>query len=171
MTQSSQLSEREKEVVQHLLQGKTNKQIAKSLSISDRTVEFHLKNIYAKSQVSSRIELILQLGNSTGNVLSEKLGHSTVENREEKAENRDGYSSPMDLGTVFRETVSTISQESIMKNHGTLYIASGILWATAIIAAAVVGAPTVLSVVLLPTLAVAALFVMESTLKASASDV
>jgi LuxR family maltose regulon positive regulatory protein len=58
----AQLSKREKEVVQLVLQGKSNKQIALALNISVRTVEFHLKNIYAKLQVSSRIELILRLG-------------------------------------------------------------------------------------------------------------
>lgn len=49
-----------------LLQGKSNKQIALMLDISERTVEFHLKNIYARMQVNSRVELILKLGKSTG---------------------------------------------------------------------------------------------------------
>jgi DNA-binding CsgD family transcriptional regulator len=59
------LSKREKEVVQLLLQGKSNKQIALALRITIRTVEFHLKNIYDKFQVGSRTELILNLGEST----------------------------------------------------------------------------------------------------------
>ena len=59
------LSKREKEVLKLVLQGKSNKQIALSLAISVRTVEFHLKNVYAKFQVSSRIELILKLGHAT----------------------------------------------------------------------------------------------------------
>ena len=48
-----QLSKREMEVVELVLQGKSNKQIASSLVISVRTVEFHIKNIYAKFHVSS----------------------------------------------------------------------------------------------------------------------
>ena len=52
MVQVNQLSEREKEVVKLLLQGKSNKLIALSLGISASTVEFHLKNVYAKFQVS-----------------------------------------------------------------------------------------------------------------------
>ena len=66
MAQSNQLSSRESEVVKLLLEGKSNKLIASALGISDRTVEFHLKNIYAKYQVSSRMELVLKLGQSTG---------------------------------------------------------------------------------------------------------
>ena len=65
MAQSENLSDREWDVVNLLLEGKSNKLIASSLKISESTVEFHLKNIYAKCQVSSRTELILKLGKST----------------------------------------------------------------------------------------------------------
>jgi DNA-binding NarL/FixJ family response regulator len=61
MIQNVELSKREKEVIELLLKGKSNKQIALSLDISVHTVEFHFKNIYTKLQVSSRIELILKL--------------------------------------------------------------------------------------------------------------
>ncbi len=60
----SLLSNREQEVAALLLQGKSNKHIAAALQITQNTVEFHLKNIYAKLQVSSRTELMLKLGNS-----------------------------------------------------------------------------------------------------------
>ena len=78
MEQIGLLSRREKEVTTLLLQGKSNKQIALSLGVSERTVEFHLKNIYTKLQVSSRVELILKLGKTTGGII-EKLGESTVD--------------------------------------------------------------------------------------------
>lgn len=65
MTQPDQLSDREWEVVKLVLEGKSNKQIASSLHISERTVEFHLTNIYSKLQVGSRTELIVKLGEST----------------------------------------------------------------------------------------------------------
>jgi DNA-binding CsgD family transcriptional regulator len=116
MAQLSQLSKREREVVNLLLQGKSNKLIAGSLGISDRTVEFHLKNIYAKYQVSSRIELILKLGNSTGKVEIEKLGDSTVDSLGESAENRDTRNSRTDWVPSFRDTVSKIGKELEMKN-------------------------------------------------------
>ena len=40
MAQFNELSKREQEVVQHLLEGKSNKLIALSLGVSDRTVRW-----------------------------------------------------------------------------------------------------------------------------------
>lgn len=116
MTQLNKLSHREWEVTQLLLQGKSNKLIALSLGISVRTVEFHLKNIYAKFQVSSRIELILKLGNTTGMFETKKLGHSTVDGNGESAENRDRLNLRMGWAILFKDTISTISKELDMKN-------------------------------------------------------
>jgi DNA-binding CsgD family transcriptional regulator len=115
MTQVDQLSKREREVVKLLLEGKSNKLIALSLGISERTVEFHLKNIYAKFQVSSRIELILKLVNTTGGAKIENLGYSTVERLGENTENRGRVNSLKVWTTSFRATVSIIGKELIMK--------------------------------------------------------
>jgi DNA-binding CsgD family transcriptional regulator len=103
MTQFPRLSNREQEVVQHLLEGKSNKLIALSLNVSERTVEFHLKNIYSKCEVASRVELIL------------KLGDSTVAGRAETAENRDGLNL-WHWATSLKEAVSKIGKELKMKN-------------------------------------------------------
>ena len=54
-------SEREQQVIEHLIQGKSNKQIALALGISVRIVEFHLGNIYARLEVSSRTEAAMKL--------------------------------------------------------------------------------------------------------------
>jgi DNA-binding CsgD family transcriptional regulator len=115
MKQSIQLTNRETEVVKLLLQGKSNKLIALSLGISDRTVEFHLKNIYAKFQVSSRIELILNLGNATGYTDIGIPGSSTVNSLGENTDNRDKLDPPMDGSKSYRDTVSIIGKELIMK--------------------------------------------------------
>lgn len=115
MAQFDKLSAREREVVKLLLQGKSNKLIAWSLGISDRTVEFHLKNIYAKFQVSSRVELILELGKTPGKFEFENLGDSTVVDTLESAENGDRLDSQMNWVTSFRVTVSIIGKELIMK--------------------------------------------------------
>src|SRR5687768_13268042 len=82
MARTDQLSKREREVVELLLQGKSNKQIALGLGIAESTVEFHLKNVYAKLKVSSRAEAILKLGKSTGRI-DENLGESIVERKSE----------------------------------------------------------------------------------------
>jgi len=87
MTQTDSLSQREQEVVELLLQGKSNKQIALTLGIADSTVEFHLTNVYAKLQVSSRTEVFLKLGKSTGRTTTDKPGKSRVDEMGESADN------------------------------------------------------------------------------------
>src|SRR5689334_5349597 len=59
-----QFSERENQVVNHLMEGKSNKEIALALGISLRTVEFHLSRVYKKLGVTSRTEAALQLSKS-----------------------------------------------------------------------------------------------------------
>jgi DNA-binding CsgD family transcriptional regulator len=86
MAQSNELSKREKEVAELLLQGKSNKQIALALGISEHTVEFHLKNIYKKRGVGSRAEAIIELGKSMGTSIV-KLGETIVDIVEENTDN------------------------------------------------------------------------------------
>ncbi len=50
------LSTRELEVLSHVSQGLSNKQIAQSMYLSVRTVENHLSKIYSKLNVNSRTE-------------------------------------------------------------------------------------------------------------------
>jgi DNA-binding NarL/FixJ family response regulator len=51
-----QLTPREMDVLQLLAEGLSNKQIAQRLSVSPRTVNFHLDNVYSKLHVTSRTE-------------------------------------------------------------------------------------------------------------------
>jgi len=66
MTKNFQFTETEKKVVELLMQGKSNKDIARALSIKVTTVEFHIGNIFTKLDVHSRTEAMAQLGKSTG---------------------------------------------------------------------------------------------------------
>jgi len=52
------LSDRELAVLVELAEGRTNKEIAGRLSVSDETVKFHLRNVYRKLAVSSRTDAI-----------------------------------------------------------------------------------------------------------------
>ena len=54
----AQLSEREKEVAGMIVQGLTNKEIGRALSLSPRTVETHRANLFAKLQAESLAQLI-----------------------------------------------------------------------------------------------------------------
>ncbi|OQW87906.1 MAG: DNA-binding response regulator [Rhodoferax ferrireducens] len=56
------LSPREREVLEELIRGHFNKNIADHLGITARTVEFHRANIFEKMGVSSAIELAHKLG-------------------------------------------------------------------------------------------------------------
>jgi DNA-binding CsgD family transcriptional regulator len=83
------LTERENEVAGLLLKGLSNKQIARNLHISERTVEYHLTNIYTKLGVRSRTEAISVLWKSLGRVQEFKPGESTVDFRPENLDNQD----------------------------------------------------------------------------------
>ncbi|MBW5410817.1 LuxR family transcriptional regulator, partial [Brachyspira hampsonii] len=52
------LTKREKEILSYLLDGKTNKEVSLILSISLNTVNNHVANIYEKSGVKNRVELV-----------------------------------------------------------------------------------------------------------------
>lgn len=59
------LTERECEVFHLLLQGKSNREIAETMFISENTVKTHVKNIFRKYKVSSRMELVNAVLNKT----------------------------------------------------------------------------------------------------------
>ena len=115
-TQSKDLSKRERDEVELLLQGKSNKQIAFALGIAESTVGFHLKNIYAKLQVSSRAEAIL------------KLGETTVES-ESRSDHTGGMFILWKQWVLFvKETVSMIKKEIEMKNRFFSYFFGGLIF-------------------------------------------
>ncbi len=57
-TDTNRLSDRERQVLQLAAGGAANKTIAKELSMSTRTVEAHMRNIFEKLGVSSRTEAV-----------------------------------------------------------------------------------------------------------------
>ncbi|EDM78656.1 putative transcriptional regulator [Plesiocystis pacifica SIR-1] len=59
------LTAREQDIVEGILAGQRNAQMAKTLGISQATVKWHLHNIFTKTEVQDReslLRLILQLG-------------------------------------------------------------------------------------------------------------
>ena len=62
------LSAREIQILDFITRGLTNKEIAKALRIAPETVKWHLKHVYEKLQVSSRIQAVQKItsGGSNG---------------------------------------------------------------------------------------------------------
>jgi two-component system nitrate/nitrite response regulator NarL len=50
------LTERERQILEHLARGESNKTIARALDISHDTVKLHVRHILAKLNLSSRVE-------------------------------------------------------------------------------------------------------------------
>ncbi|SFS89840.1 response regulator transcription factor [Saccharopolyspora flava] len=56
----SPLTKREKEVLDHLARGRSNRQIGRALGISERTVKNHLRNIFTKLGVGDRTSAVVK---------------------------------------------------------------------------------------------------------------
>lgn len=59
------LTVREKHFLHLLAGGASNRQIAATLSVSENTVKYHLKNVYSKFSVKTRVQAVnaaIQLG-------------------------------------------------------------------------------------------------------------
>lgn len=54
------LTDREREVLRELIEGKTKKQMGKSLFLSEHTVDTHLRSIYTKLHVHSRTAAVVK---------------------------------------------------------------------------------------------------------------
>lgn len=58
---TSSLTRRETEVLEHLVRGACNKEIAQALGIMESTIKSHLQTVYSKMGVRGRLELVLQV--------------------------------------------------------------------------------------------------------------
>ena len=56
----TQVTQREREVLDQLVHGRSNRQIATSLGISERTVKNHLRNMFAKLGVTDRTSAVVK---------------------------------------------------------------------------------------------------------------
>lgn len=55
-----QLTSRETDILQHLLKGWTNKEIAAALGACEQTVKVHMKNLLAKTGIATRTGLVMK---------------------------------------------------------------------------------------------------------------
>ena len=64
---SAPLTARELEIAELVAAGRTNREVAEQLVVSTRTIEAHLRNIYGKLDVRSRVELAREVQRMEGN--------------------------------------------------------------------------------------------------------
>jgi DNA-binding CsgD family transcriptional regulator len=74
------LSNREAEVAELVSKGLSNKEVANQLFVTEKTVKFHLTNIYKKMSVKSRAQLIVWCLPHLGFVENEARTEQTVQN-------------------------------------------------------------------------------------------
>jgi DNA-binding NarL/FixJ family response regulator len=53
------LSNRQKEVASLVAEGYSNKEVASQLNVQDKTIKFHLTDIYKKFKIKSRLQLAI----------------------------------------------------------------------------------------------------------------
>jgi DNA-binding NarL/FixJ family response regulator len=58
--EAEKLSTREREILELIIRGLSNKEIADRLSVSISTLRWHLKQIYKKLHVHSRVEVVIK---------------------------------------------------------------------------------------------------------------
>ncbi len=61
MVDTKHLSQREREIASLVITGASNKQIARELAISEKTVKNILTNVFAKTNTCCRTELAVEL--------------------------------------------------------------------------------------------------------------
>jgi hypothetical protein len=109
------------------MQGKSNKQIALVLGISENTIEYHLKNLYAKLHVHSRTEAILKLGKSVG-VVEDEFRESVVDSGDGNPDNNGRFILWKRWVSLIRDTASAIKEEIEMKNRLLTYALGGLVF-------------------------------------------
>jgi DNA-binding CsgD family transcriptional regulator len=146
---------READVIAQLLQGKSNKQIALELGISNRAVEFHLSSIYTKLGVSSRAEAIIRLKDdsfreSVEQSLSGNLRDLTVDYTPTAEQNGD------QLNSIRRRAMTKKILIGVLLVLGAFTIAFLLITSTKGSQASVAAQPTetAMQVVVIPTLTI-----------------
>lgn len=112
------LSNREAEVAELVSKGLSNKEVANQLFVTEKTVKFHLTNIYKKMNVKSRAQLIVWCLPHLGFVESE----ARVEASAVQAATQASYTQTIPAGS---STVTTLPGSGLNRNNGNSDIGMG----------------------------------------------
>ena len=104
------LSRRETEVVVLVLQGLTNKQVADKLCVAEKTVKFHLTNIYKRMKISRRSQIVwtLPLGDFVEKFREKSVASTAQVNSENETSSNEAEEISIPKGC---STVNDIPQE------------------------------------------------------------
>lgn len=112
------LSNREAEVAELVSKGLSNKEVANQLFVTEKTVKFHLTNIYKKMNVKSRAQLIVWCLPHLGFVENE----ARVENNAVQAATQASYTQTIPAGS---STVTTLPGAGLNRGNGNSDIGMG----------------------------------------------
>ena len=94
------LSNREAEVAELVSKGLSNKEVANQLFVTEKTVKFHLTNIYKKMNVKSRAQLIVWCLPHLGFVENERVAQGSTNAQAAQAQNNQTTTIPAGSATV-----------------------------------------------------------------------
>lgn len=108
------LSNREAEVAELVTKGLSNKEVANQLFVTEKTVKFHLTNIYKKMNVKSRAQLIVWCLPHLGFV--EREERPAVDQNQINANQAQAQSIPVGSTTVMGLPTSGINRGGFGNN-------------------------------------------------------
>src|SRR5215213_8396090 len=101
---TSQISEREREILRLVATGATNQQIAHQLNISINTVKVHLRNIFGKIGVASRTEATVYAVRSGLVQISEAAAITPTAVADAPPEEAEPLLAPLNAADIFADT-------------------------------------------------------------------
>lgn len=108
------LSNREAEVAELVTKGLSNKEVANQLFVTEKTVKFHLTNIYKKMSVKSRAQLIVWCMPHLGFVeKEERQSQATTAPTQEAAQPSSEMANTIPAGNA------TVGQSNPINNIGS----------------------------------------------------
>ena len=119
------LSNREAEVAELVSKGLSNKEVANQLFVTEKTVKFHLTNIYKKMNVKSRAQLIVWCLPHLGFVENSEVRESNISQGVAAAAYNSQATQTIPAGNSTVAGTATLPGSAIGRNNGNGDIGAG----------------------------------------------